>query len=141
MNLDRPEMAYQVLSGAPTITYVFLAPLASLASFDEVLARVPQYARAAAKVAAAGNLSQTEKPALPRGAVDQYRGDDIAGRDPEFWRPPGNGSWLPLPRNLHHRARLPFARGDDRLPISPVADTLHLEAKADGDLGERLPPR
>ena len=86
MNLDRPEMAYQVISGAPTITYVFLAPLVSLASFDEVLARVPQYARAAAKIAAAGNLSHENlllrvEPALSRVA------DEIAGRDPEFWRP------------------------------------------------------
>lgn len=86
MNLDRPEMAYQVISGAPTITYVFLAPLVSLSSFDEVLSRVPQYARAAAKIAGAGNLSHKNllfrvEPALSIVA------DDIAERDPEFWRP------------------------------------------------------
>ncbi len=88
MNLDRPEMAYQIISGAPTITYVFLAPLLSLTSFDEVLSQLPQYARAAAKIAAAGNLSHEHllfrmEPAMstvPEGIVEQ---------DPEFWRPGG----------------------------------------------------
>jgi hypothetical protein len=85
MNLDRPEMAYQVISGAPTITYLFLAPLASLNSFDELLARLPVYARAAAKTAAAGNLSHENvlfrvEPSL--STVDA----ETAAEDPDFWR-------------------------------------------------------
>ncbi len=86
MNLERPEMAYQVISGAPTITYVFLAPLASLTSFDEVLTRIPQYARAAAKSAAAGNLSHRNLLFRVEPAMSMVA-DDIAERDPGFWRP------------------------------------------------------
>jgi hypothetical protein len=88
MNLDRPEMAYQVISGAPTITYVFLDPLASLTSFDEVLARLPHYARPAAKVAAGGNLSHRNLLFRVEPAMSVVP-DDIAERAPEFWRPGG----------------------------------------------------
>lgn len=86
MNLDRPEMAYQVISGAPTITYFFLAPLVSLTSFGEVLARVPQYARGAAKIASASNLSHINLLFRVEPAMSMVA-DDIAERDPEFWRP------------------------------------------------------
>lgn len=86
MNLDRPEMAYQVISGAPTITYVFLAPLVSLTSFDELLARLPQHARAAAKIANAGNLTHRNLLFRVEPAMSAVP-DDIAERDPGFWRP------------------------------------------------------
>ena len=86
MNLDRPEMAYQVISGAPTVTYMFLAPLVSLTSFDEVLSRVPQYARAAAKTAAAGNLSHRNLLFRVEPSMSMVA-DDIAEHDPDFWRP------------------------------------------------------
>lgn len=39
MNLDRPDIAYHVISGAPAETYLFLAPLASLKVLDEALDR------------------------------------------------------------------------------------------------------
>jgi hypothetical protein len=86
MNLDRPEMAFQVMSGAPTITYVFLAPLASLTSFDDVLTRLPQYARPAAKVAAAGNLSHENVLLRVEPGLSSVP-DDLAARAPDFWRP------------------------------------------------------
>ena len=88
MNLERPEMAYQVISGAPTVTYLFLAPLVSLTTFDEVLTRVPQYVRATTKIAAAGNLSHQNLLFRVEPAMSVVA-DDIAERDPEFWRPGG----------------------------------------------------
>jgi len=44
INLDRPEVCYQVMSGAPSGTFVFLTPLNSLKSMDDGLARTPAYA-------------------------------------------------------------------------------------------------
>jgi hypothetical protein len=41
INLDRPEIAYQIISGTPSTTYLLLAPLTSLKSLDEGLARRP----------------------------------------------------------------------------------------------------
>lgn len=46
INLDRPEMAYQVISGAPSGLYVFLAPLSSLKLMDNGMANTPAYAEA-----------------------------------------------------------------------------------------------
>jgi hypothetical protein len=88
MNLDRPEMAYEIISGAPTVTYVFLAPLLSLTSFDEMLARLPQYARAAAKVAAAGNLSHQNLLFRVEPAMSMVP-EGFAEQNPEFWRSSG----------------------------------------------------
>jgi hypothetical protein len=89
LNLDRPEMAYQVASGAETLTYVFLAPLPSLKLFDEGLARLPAYARAAAKTAAAGKLRH-EHFLLRVEPILSMVPDALAQADPDFWR--GNGA-------------------------------------------------
>lgn len=39
LNLDRPELGYEIISGANTETYLFIAPLPSLKTFDDTLAR------------------------------------------------------------------------------------------------------
>jgi hypothetical protein len=44
VNLDRPELAYRVISGAPAGTYLMLAPLTSLRQIDEGMLRLPSYA-------------------------------------------------------------------------------------------------
>jgi len=44
--LDRPEMAYRIISGAPSGTYILVAPLTSLRMLDNGLARNPAYAEA-----------------------------------------------------------------------------------------------
>ena len=35
INLERPDLAYQVISGAPAGTFVFLSPIVTLRSMDE----------------------------------------------------------------------------------------------------------
>ena len=44
INLDRPEMGYQIISGATSGMYVFLAPLQSLRTLDNAWAKLPVYA-------------------------------------------------------------------------------------------------
>jgi hypothetical protein len=97
VNLDRPDLAYQVISGAPSGTFIFLAPLTSLRTMDEGMAETPVYAEAIAearaktanKVSADGEISREHllfrvEPRL------SYVSDDFAERDPQFWRPKPN---------------------------------------------------
>ena len=35
VNLDRPDIAYDVISGAPSGPYIFLAPIVTLRTMDE----------------------------------------------------------------------------------------------------------
>jgi hypothetical protein len=94
VNLDRPDLAYEVKSGAPAGTFVFLAPITSLRVFDEGVAATPVYAeglaearsKARSKVAPDSELSREHllfrvEPRL------SYVSDDFAALDPEFWRP------------------------------------------------------
>lgn len=82
VHLDRPELAYQVLSGAPSGTYLFFAPLTSLKTMDEALTRSPE---APGKVAAEGEISREHfllrvEPRL------SYVSDEFADPDLGFWR-------------------------------------------------------
>jgi hypothetical protein len=43
-NLDRPDMAYEVISGAPAGTYIFLSPMTTLKTLDEGVPATPTYA-------------------------------------------------------------------------------------------------
>lgn len=52
INLDRPELGYQVISGSTTGTYFFVAPLTSLRTYDQSISRW---------------FSQTDGPAVPPG--------------------------------------------------------------------------
>jgi hypothetical protein len=94
VNLDRPDLAYQVVSGAPSGTFIFLAPLTSLKTMDEGVAETPVYAEAIAasraktanKVSADGEISREHmlfrvEPRL------SYVSDGFAEADRQFWRP------------------------------------------------------
>jgi len=94
VNLDRPDLAYQVVSGAPSGTFIFLAPLTSLKTMDEGVAETPVYAegiaaaraKTANKVSADGEISREHllfrvEPRL------SYVSDDFAEADRQFWRP------------------------------------------------------
>jgi hypothetical protein len=86
VNLDRPEMAYQVISGAPAGTYLFFAPLASLQVLDEGLAKAPLHADGVAAEARASEFEREHllyrvEPAL------SWVSDGFASADPEFWHP------------------------------------------------------
>ena len=86
INLDRPEMAYQVISGAPSGTYLFLAPLASLKILDEGLAKAPTYAQGIAAAAKAGEFTREHLLFRVEPAMS-WVSDEFASADPEFWRP------------------------------------------------------
>jgi hypothetical protein len=94
VNLDRPDLAYQVVSGAPSGTFIFLAPLTSLKTMDEGVAQTPVYAEAtaaaraktASKVSADGELSRKHLLFRVEPRMS-YVSDDFAEADREFWRP------------------------------------------------------
>jgi hypothetical protein len=92
VNLDRPELAYHVIFGAPSGTYLVLAPLTSLRVMDEGVAEVPTVAAgvAEARAKAAPKTADIEisrehllfrvEPRL------SYVSDDFAASDQAFWR-------------------------------------------------------
>jgi hypothetical protein len=89
MNLDRPEIAYQVISGAPSATYLLLAPLTSLRSLDEGLGR--RTLRAESRPAATDKSGSDIE--LSRGQLlfrvqprISYVSDEFASEAQEFWR-------------------------------------------------------
>lgn len=83
INLDRPDIAYQIVSGTPWGMYVFLAPLPSLAILDEALAHVgeaPHAAKASGDQVTREHLLFRVEPAM------SYVSDEFASADPDFWR-------------------------------------------------------
>ena len=91
INLDRPEMGYQVISGATSGMYIFLAPLQSLRTLDNAWAKLPVYAEeGGAKGARQGDpeLEISREHLLFRvepgiSAVS----DAFASGAPDFWHP------------------------------------------------------
>jgi hypothetical protein len=94
VNLDRPEICYQVMSGAPSGTFIFMTPLTSLKSMDEGLARTPPYADAirdanattGRKIAAETEIGH-EFLIFRLDPRNSYVSDDFAAEDPDFWAP------------------------------------------------------
>jgi hypothetical protein len=93
VNLDRPDLAYKVISGAPGGTFVFLSPLQSLRTFDEGVAALPVSAEGLAAARAKDgpkielDSEISEEDLLFR--IDpriSYVSDAFAESDPEFWR-------------------------------------------------------
>jgi hypothetical protein len=92
MNLDRPDIAYDVISGAPTGTYVFFAPIVTLRAMDEGVPNTPVYAERLAEERA--KTSATTPPAdigrehlmLRVEPRLSYVSDGWAAGDREFWR-------------------------------------------------------
>jgi len=92
VNLNRPELAYRVLSGAPAGMYVVIAPIATLRTMDEGVVDVPAFAApvADARAKAAPKAADIEivrehllfrvEPRL------SYVSDDFAAVDETFWR-------------------------------------------------------
>jgi len=89
INEDRPEIVYQVVSGAPTGTYLVLAPMTSLSTLDAGRASTTVYAEGAAdaarKMAADTELVQ-EHVWLRIQPKLSYVSDEFASQDPVFWR-------------------------------------------------------
>ena len=93
MNLDRPDLAYQVISGAPAGTFIFLAPIVSLRNFDEGVNPVPVFAEGLAnsrakdgsKIATDTEISREHLLFRVEPRIS-YVSSDFADVDPEFWR-------------------------------------------------------
>lgn len=92
VNLNRPELAYRVVSGAPVGQYLVLSPLSSLRALDEGVADVPAFAApvADARAKAAPKAAEIEigrEHLLFRvGPRLSYVSDDFAAIDETFWR-------------------------------------------------------
>lgn len=88
INFDQPEIAYQVMSGMPSGTFLFITPLASLQTFDDGLAKTPEGLREiAAEQKLAAEVEIGHESFLFR--IDpsrSYVSDDFASADPEFWK-------------------------------------------------------
>ncbi len=92
INLDRPEIAYRVVSGAPAGMYLVISPLSNLRSLDEGVADVPAFAAPVADARAkaapkAADIEIGREHLLFR--VDprlSYVSDDFAATDQPFWR-------------------------------------------------------
>jgi hypothetical protein len=92
VNLNRPELAYRVFSGAPVGVYLVIAPLANLRAMDDGVADVPAFA--------AGVVDERAKTAPKQAELEiarehllfrveprlSYVSDDFAASDAGFWR-------------------------------------------------------
>jgi hypothetical protein len=87
INLDQPELTYQVMAGAPSGTFIFITPLASLKTFDDGLARAPEgYREVAAEQKLTADVEIGHEYFLFRiDPRSSYISDDFAAGDPEFW--------------------------------------------------------
>ena len=88
INLDRPEMVYRILSGAPSGTYMIVAPLTSLRMMDNGQARNPAYAEAMTEGGGASSRKLAADTVISRENT-LLRLDPALSRVPaEFWAPP-----------------------------------------------------
>lgn len=89
MNLDRPDMAYQVLTGAPSGTFLLLAPMASLRVLDEGISRREASGRGhsstASKVISEAVLVREQRLLRVEPAMS-WVSDEFAAPDIDFWR-------------------------------------------------------
>jgi hypothetical protein len=89
-NADRPEIVYEVVSGAPAGIYLVLAPMTSLATLDNGRVNTLIYAEGgdqeAMKIVAATEIvwEHVWMRVEPRGS---YVSDEFATEDLNFWRP------------------------------------------------------
>ncbi len=88
INFDQPEIAYQIMSGAPSGTFMFITPLATLKTFDEGLAKTPDGPRegGGAEQKLAADVEIGHESFLFR--IDphaSYVSEDFASGDPGFW--------------------------------------------------------
>jgi hypothetical protein len=93
VNLDRPELAYQVISGAPSGTFVFVAPIASLRSMDNGVAPAPVVAEGLVAARAKDGARLASETEMSREHLlfrveprISYVSDEFAASDRMFWR-------------------------------------------------------
>lgn len=90
INLDRPEIAYRVMSGDTSGTYIFISPLPSLRMMDNGLAKSPAYIEAMSESGtrkiAADTVLTRENILLRLQPAMSYVDDTFAESDAPFWR-------------------------------------------------------
>jgi hypothetical protein len=93
VNLDRPDLVYQVISGAPAGTFVFLSPIVSLRNFDDGVNPVPVVAEGLANARAKDGSRISSDVEMSREHLlfrveprISYVSNEFADADPEFWR-------------------------------------------------------
>jgi hypothetical protein len=90
VNLDRPDVVYRVISGAPSGTFLVLAPMPSLASVDDAMQRLPSYSEPFSSVENAGVMDSIigrEHLIFRMDPRLSYVSADFAGDDASFWKP------------------------------------------------------
>ncbi len=93
VNLNRPELAYQVISGTSSGTLVFLAPMLSLSAMDDGVGPLPvaaedlaaARARDGAKLAAETEVNREHLLFRVEPRIS-YVSDEFASSDRDFWR-------------------------------------------------------
>lgn len=87
INLDRPEMAYRIISGAASGTYILVSPLTSLRMMDNGLARNPAYAEAMTEGGASNRKLAADTVISRENTL--LRIEPTLSRVPaDFWAPP-----------------------------------------------------
>jgi hypothetical protein len=90
VNLDRPDVIYRIISGAPAGTYLVIAPLPSLASIDDGMQRLSTYAEPFSGAESAAGLNSVIGREHLLFRVDpklSFVSADFAGEDAPFWKP------------------------------------------------------
>lgn len=93
INLERPDLAFQVMSGAPAGTFVFLSPITTLRTMDDGRNPVPVYAEGLASARQSEGKQLTTETEISREHLlfrveprISWVADDFAEGDVEFWR-------------------------------------------------------
>jgi hypothetical protein len=92
VNLDRPDIAYEVMSGAPSGTFIFFSPIQSLRTMDDGVPNTPVYAQAIAEARAKAKASSAPAEIGREHLLFRleprlsYVSDDFAAADTAFWR-------------------------------------------------------
>lgn len=90
VNLDRPAVVYQIISGETAGAYIVITALPSLHVLDDAKPPMPVYAegdQAAARKAAADIEMASEHSLFRVDPRMSYVSDDFASSDKSFWRP------------------------------------------------------
>jgi hypothetical protein len=90
VNSDRPDMAYEVISGAPSGSFLSLTPFATLKSLDDGRPPTPVYAEGVAANANKLGKSidlQRERLLFRVEPYMSYVSDQFAAPDPGYWHP------------------------------------------------------
>ncbi len=86
VNLDRSELVYRVISGAPDSTYLVFAPLTSLRQIDEGVLRLPSYLEPLADETSANEIGR-EHFLMRIDPQLSFVSPAFAAGDAEFWKP------------------------------------------------------